>query len=119
MGYNGRGVVAYHMSTEAVTSFDTYLDALQHVDRRRLLLALLDTEEAARPIELDQLKYETAESDVLVSFHHVHLPKPENQGFVDASPDQHAVTTGPQFEEIRPLLELLDTHRNRLPPDWA
>jgi len=41
------GVIGYYMSTEAVTSFDTYLDALQHVDRRRLLLKLLNTEEAA------------------------------------------------------------------------
>jgi len=107
------------MSTEAVTSFDTCLDALRHVDRRRLLLALLNTEEAALPIELDQLEYETAESNVLVSFHHNHLPKLEGQGFVDANPDHHSVTRGPRFEEIKPLLELLDTHRDRLPPDWV
>ena len=105
------------MSTEAVTSFDTHIDALGHVDRRRLLLALLNAEEAALPIELDQLEYETADRDVLVSFHHNHLPKLEDRGFVDATPDQHSVTTGPRFEEIEPLLELLDTHRDRLPPD--
>jgi len=105
------------MSTEAVTSFDTHLDTLGHVDRRRLLLALLNAEEAALPIELDQLEYETADRDVLVSFHHSHLPKLEDLGFVDADPDHHAVTTGPRFEEIKPLLELLDTHRDRLPPD--
>ena len=105
------------MSTEAVTSFDIHLDALRHVDRRRLLLALLNAEETALPIELDQLEYETADRDVLVSFHHSHLPKLEDLGFVDANPDQHSVTTGPRFEEIKPLLELLDTHRDRLPPD--
>ena len=107
------------MSTEAVTLFDTHLDALRHVDRRRLLLALLNAEEAALPIELDQPEYETAESDVLLSFHHNHLPKLEDLGLVDVNPAQHSVTTGPRFEEIKPLLELLDTHRNRLPPDWA
>ncbi|PSQ61895.1 MAG: hypothetical protein BRD21_08230 [Halobacteriales archaeon SW_8_66_22] len=107
------------MSTEAVTSFDTYLDALGHVERRRLLLALLNAEEAALPIELDQLEYETAESDVLLSFRHNHLPKLEDLGFVDATPDQHLVTRGTRFEEIKPLLKHLDTHRDRLPPDWV
>ena len=107
------------MSTETVTSFDTHLDALGHVERRRLLLALLNAEEAALPIELDQLEYETAESDVLVSFHHGHLPKLEDRGFVDANPDQHSVTRGPRFEEIEPLLELLDTHRDQLSTDWV
>ena len=107
------------MSTEAVTLFDTHLDALRHVDRRRLLLALLNAEEAALPIELDQLEYETAESDVLLSFHHNHLPKLEDLGLVDVDPAQHSVTTGPRFEEIKPLLELTDTHRDQLPPDWA
>jgi len=105
------------MSTEAVTSFDAHLDALRHVDRRRLLLALLNAEEAALPIELDQLEYETADRDVLVSFHHSHLPKLEDRGFVDANLDRYSVTKGPRFEEIEPLLELLDTHRDRLPPD--
>ena len=88
-----------------------------HVDRQRLLLALLNAEEAALPIELDQLGYETAESDVLLSFRHNHLPKLEDLGFVDATPDQHLVTRGPRFEEIEPLLELLDTYQDPLPPD--
>ena len=105
------------MSTEAVTSFDAHLDALRHVDRRRLLLALLNAEEAALPIELDQREYETAESDVLLSFHHNHLQKLEDLGFVDANLDRYSVTKGPRFEEIEPLLELLDTHRDRFPPD--
>ena len=107
------------MSTVAVTSFDIHLDALRHVDRRRLLLALLNAEEAALPIELDQLRHESAESDALLSFHHSHLPKLEDLGFVDATPDQHLVTRGPRFEEIKPLLKHLDRHRDRLPPDWV
>ena len=119
MGYKRCSAVAYHMSTETVTSFDTHLDALGHVDRRRLLLALLNAEEAALPLELGQLGYETAESDVPLSFYHNHLPKLENLRFVDADPDHHVVTRGPRFEEIEPLLELLDTYQDRLPPDWV
>ena len=107
------------MSTEAVTSFDTHLDALRHIDRRRLLLALLNAEEAALPIEIDQLEYETPERNVLLSFHHNHLPKLENRGFVDANPDHRSVTTGPRFDEIKPLLEVLDANRDRFPADWV
>jgi len=105
------------MSPGAVTSFDTRLDALRHAARRRLLLALPDAEEAGLPIELDQLQYETAESEVLLSLLHNHLAKLEDRGSVDANPDQHSVTTGPRSEEIRPLLEVLETHRDQLPPD--
>ena len=107
------------MNTEAVTSFDIHLDALRHIDRRRLLLALLNAEEAALPIELDQLEDETVESDVLLSLHHNHLSKLEDLGFVDATPDHHSVTKGPRFEEIEPLLELFETYQDRLPPDWV
>jgi len=85
--YMSCGVIGYHMSTEAVTSFDTYLDALQHVDRRRLFLEFQNTKEATLPIEFGQLEYATAESDALASFYHNHLPKLEARRFVDANPD--------------------------------
>ena len=107
------------MNTDAVTSFDRHLDGLGHVDRRWPLLAFLNAEEAALPIELDQLECDTAESDVLLSFHHNHLPRLEDLGFADATPDRHSVTTVRRFEEIEPLLELLDTYQDRLPPDWV
>lgn len=101
------------------TSFDSHLDALGHVDRRRLLLALLDaTVEGDLPVGIDRLADGTAESPLRVSMHHVHLPKLDDYGFVDANLDQYTVTTGPRFDEIRPLLELLDTNRDRLPGGW-
>jgi hypothetical protein len=107
------------MSEEiASTSFDGHLDALGHVDRRRLLLELLDASTEGRlPVDIDRLADGTAE-DLRVSMHHVHLPKLDDYGFVDANPDRYTVTTGPRFDEIRPLLELLDANRNRLPDDW-
>jgi hypothetical protein len=107
------------MSTEVTVSFDAQLEALRDVDRRRLLRALLNAEEADLPIGLDQPEYETAERGVLVSLQHVHLPKLEDPGFVDVNLDQHSVTRGPRFDEIEPLLELLETNRDRLPADWV
>lgn len=100
------------------TSFDAHLDALGHVDRRRLLLALLHANAGGDlPVDVDRLANGTAE-DLRVSMHHVHLPKLDDYGFVDADLDRYTVTTGPRFDEIRPLLELLDGNRDRLPDDW-
>lgn len=108
------------MSEEVTsTSFDSHLDALGHVDRRRLLLALLDANtEDNLPVEIDQLEHDTAETSLQLSMHHVHLPKLDYLGFVDANLDHYSVTRGPRFDEIKPLLELLDTNREQLPDDW-
>ncbi|WP_336037996.1 hypothetical protein [Halobacterium yunchengense] len=100
-------------------SFDSHLDALGHVDRRRLLLALLDARaDGDLPVEVSQVAHGAAETDGGLSMHHVHLPKLDDYGFVDADADGDAVTTGPRFDEIRPLLELLDANREQLADDW-
>ena len=95
------------------------MNVVGHVDRRRLLPVLLNAEEADLLIEIDQLEYETLERNVLLSFQHVHLPKLEDREFIDANPDQHTVTTGSRFDEIEPLLEVLDANRDRFPADWV
>ena len=101
------------------TSFDSHLDALGHADRRRLLLALLDAStEGGLPVEIDHLASDAAEVPLRVSMHHVHLPKLDDYGFVETNLDRYTVTTGPRFDEIRPLLELLDGNRERLPDGW-
>ncbi len=107
------------MNTEVTpTSFDSHLDALGHVDRRRLLLALLHAStEGDLPVEVEQPSQTTAETVPSLSMHHVHLPKLDDLGFVDANLDRNSVTPGPHFNEIRPLLELLDGNRERLPDD--
>lgn len=47
-----------------------------------------------------------------------HLPKLESAGFVVWGPQDHSVRKGPRFEEIEPLLELLQNHADELPDDW-
>lgn len=107
------------MSKEVTsTSFDSHLDALGHIDRRRLLLALLHAStEGDLPVEVEQLGQTTAENFPLLSMHHVHLPKLDDQGFIDADLDHYSVTPGPRFDEIKPFLELLDANRGQLPDD--
>lgn len=101
-------------------AFDSQLDAIGHVDRRRLLLALLNgSSEDDGPIEYDRLADDFDGRDVLLSMRHRHLPTLEEHGFVDADPDRRSVSRGPRFDEIRPLIELLDENDDRLPEDWV
>jgi hypothetical protein len=108
------------MSKEVMsTSFDSRLDALGHIDRRRLLLALLHANaEGDLPVGVEQLEHATAENSSQLSMHHAHLPKLDDHGFIDANLNHYSVTPGPRFEEIKPLLDLLDTNRVQLPDDW-
>ena len=102
------------------TSFEACIEALGHVERRRLLLALLnDTSGGDRRAALDRLDSDTADGALKLSMHHVHFPKLEEAGFVEADYQQYTVTAGPRFEEVRPLLELLDGNRNQLPDGWV
>lgn len=104
----------------ASTSFDVQLDALGHADRRRLLLALLEADvHQDLPIAIGQVEGDDAAHSILLAMHHVHVPKLDRYGFVDAHLDDHAVTTGPHFESIRPLLEVLAANSDRWPDDWV
>jgi hypothetical protein len=109
------------MSEEvAATSFEACLEALGHVERRRLLLSLLNgTSDEDRAVTLDQLDSDAEDETLKLSMHHVHLPKLEASGFIDADRQQHFVTRGPRFNEIQPLLELLDNNRGQLPDGWV
>lgn len=102
------------------TSSDGCLGAIGHVERRRLLLALLDgTSDGDRTVAFDQLDSDAATESLKPSMHHVHLPKLEVSGFIDTDRQQRSVTRGPRFDEIRPLLELLDDNRGGLPDGWV
>jgi len=46
--------------------------------------------------------------------YHNHLPKLDDLGFVSWDRENGVVATGPQFEEIRPLLELLADNGDEL-----
>jgi hypothetical protein len=107
------------MSKEVTsTSFDGHLDALGHIDRRRLLFALLDaTAEGDLPVEVERLGHTTAGDVPRLSMHHLHLPKLDDQGLVHVDLDHYSVTPGPRFDEIKPLLELLDRNREQFPDD--
>ena len=109
------------MSKEVTaTSIEACLEALGHIERRRLLLALLNgTADGDQAVACDPLDADAVDKPRQLSMHHLHLPKLAESGFIDADRQQGSVTKGPQFEEIRPLLELLDDNRGQLPDGWV
>ncbi|WP_247730255.1 DUF7344 domain-containing protein [Halovivax limisalsi] len=92
---------------------DRTFDALTHTERRRLLLELLDH----NPRELTYTSDEATGSGTQqaavereparIRTHHVHLPKLAEYGYVEWDREADVVTKGPQFDEVRPLLEFL------------
>ncbi|MHC3439103.1 DUF7344 domain-containing protein [Natrialbaceae archaeon A-gly3] len=115
--------------TEAVTaddpklslSLDTTLEILANEYRRRLLVALLehnpqDDDDPQIPADIH-----IADGDLetlRIYMMHTHLPKLEEADFIEWDRDTNTIRTGPQFDEIRPLLELMQNHADELPDGW-
>jgi hypothetical protein len=103
-----------------MTSLDDALEALHDPQRRRLLVALLgrnpldDSPAAIGEVTVDSQEYDR----LLLGYHHVHLPKLEALGLIDWDSERGEVTRGPAFEEVRPLVELLDSRAEQLPGEW-
>lgn len=99
--------------------FDEALDALAHVQRRKLLVALLDHNPQNDTPELDLDSADDSDTvERLIEMEHVHLPKLVEYEFIEWDREKNEVAKGPKFDEIRPLLELLTDHVEELPDDW-
>ncbi|MWV64305.1 transcriptional regulator [Halorubrum sp. JWXQ-INN 858] len=117
-------------------STDGLFDAFSDVHRRRVLVNLLDH----NPQAVDQLSasppgaseattdspggsltgaLETTDVDGgAVLLHHGHLPKLADYGLIEWDRDEDEVHKGPNFDDVRPLLVLLEENRETLPDDW-
>ena len=101
-------------------TFDELLDALGHVQRRKLLLALIvHNPRNDDPVVIDEDESAGEELTRLVAMQHVHLPKLERYGFTEWDQDTNQVSKGPNFDEIRPLLKIIDDHVAELPNEWV
>jgi len=100
-------------------TIDDIFDALGHVQRRKLLRALLihnPQEDDSVVIDADESADE--EFTRFMQMHHIHLPKLEDYGFITGNQKTNGVSKGPNFEEIRPMLKLLVDHEEELPDGW-
>ncbi|MDS0283836.1 DUF7344 domain-containing protein [Haloarcula onubensis] len=94
-------------------------DLLRNPYRRRLVMTLLDhnpEDEASIPGDLTTDDEELEE--MLIAMAHTHLPKLESLDIIEWNREKNVVTRGPAFDELRPLLELIDRHQDELPDGW-
>lgn len=92
---------------------DATFDSLADERRRTLLVALLDEHQldATAPIPVDDgAGAVNTERRMQAEMYHRHLPKLADQRFIDWDRDTDEIVKGPQFEELRPLLEVVAPH---------
>lgn len=102
-----------------MTTFDEALDALANVQRRKLLVSLLaHNPQDDSPVVVAESDRDTHALERIVRMEHSHLPRLEDGGFIEWDQEAHEVMKGPKFDEIRPLLELLNAHADELPDGY-
>lgn len=107
------------INVSETVSFDEMLDALSNIQRRTLLVALMeDNPQDDSPVITADDESEEDSVKELTKMDHVHLPKLVEYGFIEWDRENNEVHKGPAFDDIRPLLELLDAHEDELPADW-
>ena len=102
-------------------SMDRFLDILANRYRRRLLVALLEhnPQHDEDPQIPDDVTIEGTDLESLqIVMTHSHLPKLEEAGFIEWDRGDSSIRKGPRFDQIRPLLELMQDHADELPADW-
>ncbi|SFB86586.1 hypothetical protein SAMN05444422_102465 [Halobiforma haloterrestris] len=83
-------------------------DALAHGQRRKILFSLLD-HNPQDPSNLSNVPWDIPERDeAMIEKRHVHLPKLVDYGYIEWDREAAVITKGPEFDEIRPLLEFLN-----------
>jgi len=104
-------MTAHHRRDER----DERMEALASAERRRLLFELKSESPVENVLDLrDSGNVESASTEFRMKMQHVHLPKLDQYGYVDWDPETETVERGPAFEEIEPVLEMLDRHRDKL-----
>jgi len=102
------------------TIWQQLFDALSASYRRQLLVALLEhNPQDDDPDPLDVTADGETDLDVLeIDLFHRHLPKLEEQEFIEWDRESGEIAKGPKWEEIGPIIRLIHDHRDELPDGW-
>ena len=97
----------------------TALQLLSDPDRRRLLLRIREH----NPEDAEQMPRETTDSDAefrraFSQMYHLHLPMLAAADVIAWDRDQNVIRRGPDYDELRPLLDLFHDHEEELPEEW-
>lgn len=108
-------MLGHRPNTEAT---DRALTTLSHACRRRLLFELYEEVDSAEENAINYTGIPPFESETRqILLYHVHLPLLEESGYVEWNEAERTIQRGPRWEEIEPLLELIDSNLGELPPD--
>jgi hypothetical protein len=103
------------------TQWETHLRALADPYRRQLLVALLE-HNPQDDDDIDPLdRVEQAGKDgkfLKIELFHTHLPTLEESGYIEWNREKGKISKGPNWDEIAPLLALIQNHRAELPDGW-
>jgi hypothetical protein len=99
---------------------DRMFDALKHPYRRRILMLVSEhNPRDENEFDVENLATEGDDLELLTTeLYHAHLPKLADAGYIEWDEDTHTIRRGPNFEEIAPLLRLMDDHQDELPEGW-
>jgi hypothetical protein len=97
------------------TADEEFAGALSHVQRRTILVTLLDRESASS--EFVPIADGDTDDSVprLVELTEVHLPKLEAEGLIEWDRPTHSVARGPNFEAVQHALEGFVEDDDQLP----
>lgn len=101
-------------------TWDTLFECLKAQPRRQLLTGLAAHQSTETVHLTDVCVHEAAAgTPVPTEYVHVHLPKLDAAGYIVWDEQAHEISQGPRFGEVRPFLELVQTHSERLPDGWV
>jgi len=98
-------------------------EALADPYRRQLLLALFkenpQDDDDLDPLDLLKPGETTDDLDTTeLNLEHTHLPKLAEMGFIEWDRESGELSKGPHWDEIAPLLQLINDHSDELPDEW-
>lgn len=104
------------------TTRDDVFDALSDRHRRRLLLALRAESDSNDPkMDIDGLVEAVATGGgtdpVRIQLFHIHLPKLADSGYIRWDSNAGTITTGPRWDSLESVLDVLVENRDKLPDD--
>lgn len=121
--YISCSLIVYNMSEGTIVEhvllrpgIDRILEMLS--DQHRRLILLLMKQGAVETTDDVLIRSADEREEIELALVHNHLPRLEEAGYIEWDRETGKISKGPRFDEVEPLLELIENHADELPPDW-
>lgn len=94
---------------------DCVFDVLSSQYRRRILIEL---NSGYATNEMHVISRGGPDDEVDLQLCHSHLPQMVEAGYIEWDRETSEIEPGPCFDQIKPLLDLVEAHADELPDDW-